>query len=353
MISARGAVVAGATLFLGMVLLISGGCGYKTPPVPPATVVPQPIEDLRFTVVDDAVRLTWTYPRKTINGAEIQEISSFNLYHAEISMDDYCSTCPVPFVEPIEVAGGQTVVDRKPRVASYDFTMPQPGNKYFFKVQSRTGWWATSADSNIVTFVWHIPAAAPAGLSAAAADSAVELSWQPVTSRRDGEPVTTEVWYQVLRRSGEAGFAKIGDLVQQTNYIDKNVTNGQQYAYQVQSVLRFGDDLVYGESSTDVLVTPVDITPPPAPEGVMAIETSQGIRIIWDGSEAEDVAGYNIYRRTDQDSSLLLVGSVASPSTTYIDGSAGQDERYYYSVTALDKTSPANESARSQEATPR
>lgn len=353
MISARGVRFAGATMFLGGVLLVSGGCGYKTPPVPPATVVPQPIEDLRFTVVDDAVRLTWSYPRKTINGADIKEISSFNLYHAEISLADYCPTCPVPFGEPIEVAGGQTVVERKQRVASYEYTMLQPGNKYFFKVQSTTGWWAASADSNIVTFAWHIPAAAPAGLSAAAADSAVELSWQPVTSRRDGEPVTTEVRYQVLRRTGEGSFGRIGEPVEHTNFIDKNVTNGQQYAYQVQSVLRFDDDLVYGDNSTEVMVTPVDITPPQPPEGVVAIETSQGIRIIWDSSVAEDVAGYNIYRRTTQSSTFLLVGSVVSPSITYIDISARQDERYYYSVTAIDKTSPPNESARSQEATPR
>lgn len=350
--SVCGARIAGA-LFLGTVLLASGGCGYKNPPVPPETVVPTAIEDLRYTVLEDGVRMTWTYPLETIKGTDIREVSSFDLYRAELPLEDYCPTCPVPFTEPIEVDGGQTVVDGKRRVATYDYDMLRSGHKYFFKVRTRTGWWATSADSNIITFVWYIPAIAPAGLSASAADSRVSLSWQPVTSLRDGKPVTTDVLYQVLRRSGEGSFNRLGKPVETTGFVDGAVTNGQEYSYQVQSVLRFGEDLVYGGISTDITVTPVDTTPPPAPTGVQAFETGQGIRVIWDVPADDDVAGYRIYRRTADSDTFTPVGSVDLPSTTFIDAEVREDLRYYYAVTAIDGSAPPNESARSQEATPR
>lgn len=349
--SARGVRAAG-TLILGAALLATGGCGYKTPPVPPATVVPHAIEDLRYTIGEDKVQLSWSYPTKNIKGSDISEVSSFHLYSAEVPLEDYCSTCPIPFAEPLEVAGGQTVVEGKRRVATYDYDVLQPGNKYFFKVQSQTGWWITSGDSNIVTFVWHLPSVAPTGLSASAADSSVELSWQPVTSRRDGQPLTTEVVYQVLRRTGTAEYSRIGKPVKDTSYVDSAVVNGRQYSYQVQSVQQFDADLVYGGISEEITVTPVDTTPPPPPEGVMAVATDSGIRVVWEFSSAEDVAAYRIYRRAEG-GSFALVGTVKVPGTSFIDTKVSEDVIYYYAVTAVDSSSAANESAKSEEATPR
>ncbi len=350
--SARGVWVAGA-VFLGASLLISGGCGVKTPPVPPKSVVPNAIDDLRFTVADDLVRMTWSYPLETIKGTDITEVSRFNLYPAEIEMDEYCPTCPVPFVDPIEVDGGQTVVDGKRRVASYEYDMLRPGYKYFFKVKSQTGWWAQSADSNIITFIWHVPPAAPTDLSASAKDSNVKLRWNPVTTRNDGEPVTTDVLYQVLRSNDGTSYAKTGAPVETTRYTDGKVTNGKTYFYQVQSVLRFGEDLVYGDVSNDVTVTPLDTTPPPAPENVLVFETGSGIRVVWDASPAADTAGYKIYRRIADSSTFKHVGTVKIPNTTFIDSKVKDDELYYYRVTAFDSVKPPNESDRSREATPR
>ena len=57
--------IAGVSLLVGVLFLI-GGCGYKNEPVPPENVVPRSIEDLRYTVNDKEVRLSWAYPVKTI-----------------------------------------------------------------------------------------------------------------------------------------------------------------------------------------------------------------------------------------------------------------------------------------------
>lgn len=348
--SVRGARVAG-TMVLGAAILVAGGCGYKNPPVPPESIVPNAIEDLRYTVEDDAVNLTWTYPMETIKGTEISAISSFDLFRAEIPLEDYCPTCPVPFSEPIEVEGGETVLDDKQRVASYKYDMLRSGHKYFFKVQSRTGWWASSADSNIITFVWYEQSAAPTGLQATGVDSGVKLSWQPVSTYKDGKEVDGDVHYQVLRKSGSGDFARLGAPVKGTKYTDSGLKNGQEYSYKVQSIMLYGEDMVDGAVSNAITVKPVDTTPPPVPTGALAIETGSGIRLIWDSSMDDDTAAYRIYRRTSTSGKYTKIGTVKVPSTSFIDSDAKEEVRYYYSVTAIDNSSPPNESTKSKEAT--
>jgi fibronectin type 3 domain-containing protein len=338
-------------MVLGAALLVSGGCGYKNLPVPPESVVPKAIEDLRYTLQDDGVRMTWSYPLETIQGSDITEVASFDLLRAEIPLDDYCPTCPVPFTEPIQVDGGVCVVDGKRRTATYDYGLLRTGHKYFFKVQARKDWWASSADSNIITFVWNERLPAPSGLSVTAKDSSVQLRWQPVAGYDDGRPVEEGVQYQVLRQVGSGAFAKLGEPTSATAYVDGAVKNGQKYSYQVQSVMLFGTDLVDGGKSEAFSVTPVDTTPPPVPSGVMAVRTGSGIRVIWDGSMDADITGYRIYRRTAAGSAFSLIGKVNSPSTTFVDSSAAEDVRYYYTVTAVDNSNPANESGKSKEAT--
>ena len=56
-----GARVAGS-VFLSVMFLSFGGCGYKNDPVPPASVVPKAIEDLRYSIDESGVSLTWSYP---------------------------------------------------------------------------------------------------------------------------------------------------------------------------------------------------------------------------------------------------------------------------------------------------
>ncbi len=348
--SVRGARVAG-TMVLGAAMLVAGGCGYKNPPVPPESIVPNAIEDLRYTVEEDAVNLTWTYPMETIKGTDITAISSFDLFRAEIPLEDYCPTCPVPFAEAIELPGGEPVLDDKKRVASYTYDMLRTGHKYFFKVQARTGWWASSADSNIITFVWYEQSAAPTGLKVIGIDSGAKLSWQPVTTYNDGKAVDGEVSYQVLRTSGSGSFAKLGKPVKATAFTDSGLINGTEYSYKVQSITSYGEDMVDGAESVAVTVKPLDATPPPVPTGVLAIETGDGIRVLWDSSMDDDTAGYHIYRRTSTNGKYTKIGSVKVPSTSFIDSEVKEEVRYYYSVTAIDDSTPPNESGKSKEAT--
>ena len=342
--------IAGVFFLVGVLFLI-GGCGYKNEPVPPENVVPRAIEDLSYTVNDKEVRLSWSYPVKTISGTSLSVIDSFELFRAEIPIDKYCGNCPIPFAEPLDIPGGVPVDGKVRRSGSYKSSLLQSGHKYFFKIRSRTSWWASSNDSNVVSFIWFEPAAAPENVTVIPGDSEIALSWSPVTRRLDGEPVQKPVSYQVLRSTGGKDFEKIGELLTGTQYVDRQVRNGQKYFYTVQSILAHGDEFVDGGVSEDVASTPVDRTPPMPPVGVTAVWTSGGVKIFWDQSDVADIGGYRVYRRAADKDSYELLGKVDPAYTIFVDTQAKDSMRYYWAVTAIDQAKPMNESEKSREAT--
>ncbi|NOR24918.1 MAG: hypothetical protein GQ542_11105 [Desulforhopalus sp.] len=350
----NGYVVRVTGLFLiGMSLVLTSGCGYKNKPIPPQRVVPEPISDLLYTVDDKGVQLSWSYPVKTIKGSALDDISSFELYRAEIPLEDYCGTCPVPFGEPMELDGGAPVDGKVRRKATYESSLLLPGYKYFFKVRSRSSWWADSADSNIITFVWFKPAAAPEGVTVTPGDHEVTLQWQPVTSHTDGSTVEMAMKYQVLRSDGGKKFERLGEPVAATEFVDRQVVNGVRYFYTIQSMMVLDDNLVNGGISTDVAVTPIDLAPPLPPLGITVIKTGVGVKVFWDKSDAADLGGYLVYRRAANRDSYEQIGKVEPEYTLFVDSKAGGSVRYYYAITAFDQATPPNESDKSREATAR
>ena len=346
--SGRGIGFAG-TMILGASLLVTGGCGYKNLPVPPETVVPKAIEDLRYTRDNDAVDLSWTYPVETINGNDILAVPTFDLYRAEIALDDYCPTCPIPFGEPIEVPGGVTQEEGQVRTATYRSGLLRPGHKYFFKVQARTNWWAASDDSNIITFVWQKTLSAPAGVKALAVEGGVVVNWQPITSFKDGSELAGDVVYQVYKSSGKDEFQPLGKPTSSTSVVDNEVDQGVSYQYRVQSQLDIGKENVAGEMSPVVVATALDTTPPSVPTAVKAIGTAKGVKVIWTGAREDDLAGYKVYRKGGGQG-YELIGTVKAPHTIFEDTTAGQGASYSYAVTSYDTANPANESKKSKEA---
>jgi uncharacterized protein len=343
----KGARLAGPILFLTFLV---GGCGYKNPPVPPESVVPKPIVNLMHKVDSKGVELSWNYPVETIKGTSISEIDSFEIYRAVVPVEDYCGTCPIPFGEPVTLPGG-TVAEDTVRKGTYQESLLRSGHKYFYKVRSRTSWWASSADSNIVSFSWHTPAKPPQGLKIDDKGEKLVLSWQPVTEQIDGSAIDMDVKYQVFRSKGGETYVALGEPQSATTFIDKKVQQGYRYFYKVQSLMAVQDDFAKGGVSAEANIVPKDMVPPPVVTGVTAVRTSSGIKVIWDGSIAGDIAGYKVYRRQEAQKGAALLGEVTKSYTIFVDEKVPEDTELFYSVTAFDQADPPNESKRSKEAT--
>jgi hypothetical protein len=340
--------LAGALLLTGTLFLV-GGCGYKTEPVPPDSIVPKAINDLRYSVSEKGVTLRWTFPKETIRGSDLTDISTFDVYRAVVPLSDYCPTCPIPFNEAIQVAGGLIDLESN-RQGTYETSLLRSGHKYFFKVHARTSWWAASADSNIVSFVWHTPAKGPEGVSAKAGDTSATISWQSVTTLMDGQQTDYPLSYQVLRSKDNKEFAAIGESTSKTQFVDNGLLNGETYYFKVQSILDVDKNAISGGVSASISVVPIDLTPPSAPAGVTAVQTGAGIKIFWDKSKDADVEGYRIYRRGGKDSVAKKIGEVPAVYAIFEDTNVDSGTSYYYTVTAYDKAETPNESVRSREA---
>lgn len=330
-----------------LALLALGGCGFKDKPVPPQHVVPKAVLDLRVELDEKGATLSWTYPKETVTGGTVEEIDGFELFRAEIPVNSYCKTCPVPYDARIAVPGGGVPPDGG-RTATHEVSGLRPGNLYFFKVRSKNGWWSESQDSNEVSFLWQTPPKTPEGLTAASGDGRNILQWQPVLQPSDAAPVAETVRYQLYRGVDDGATTKIGEPVAATTYTDTTVENGRIYAYQVQTINTYAQGSVMSGLSEAVQARPVDRTAPPVPDGVEGLRTEVGVKIFWDHVEAADLAGYRIYRRAAGESKATLAGEVYLPYNMYIDAKA-PGASVFYSVSSIDTQSPVNESTRSAE----
>lgn len=326
------------------------GCGFKTDPVPPGNVVPKPVDDLRYSLDETGVTLNWTYPDETVQGDDLSEISTFDVYRAVVPLNDLCDSCPIPFSEPTQIPGGETGESGKRKVGEYNTSLLRADHKYFFKIRARNSWWASSADSNIVSFIFQIPPSVPGGFSVVGEDSRIVLSWEPVTTLIGGKTADSEVSYQVFRSEGGKEFAPLGQLTSATRFVDTDVLNGKTYFYKVQSMMLYGEHPISGGVTEIASAESLDKTPPDSPAGVRATRTQGSIKVYWDRPDDPSVKAHRVYRRFGNQAEPELIGEVAMPSSIYIDQAVSEDQKVFYSVTAIDTADPANESAPSQEA---
>ena len=331
-----------------LTVVILSACGYKNPPVPPEQVVPKAVNDLRFVGDGQKGRLEWTYPLKTATGADLAAIDSFELFQTSVAAKDYCPTCPIPFDQPRTLPAGENTIQGKKRTASAEVSPLVPGNKYFFKVRSRTSWWVASDDSNIVTFVWHVAASAPQALAAKASRENIALTWQPVTALVDGSPLTEPARYQVQRSDDGAAFAAIA-VAASPGYVDNGVHPGQKYSYRILALAPVDGVETAGGMSDVVAATLVNTPMLTPPSGLGVAVTAAGVRVYWD--RAADAVGYRVYRRAVSESAYQRLGDVRAEANIFTDKSAREGMAYSYVVTTLG--ADGEESAQSRPVSPR
>ena len=327
-----------------VLLLVLGGCGFKNAPVPPRHVLPVAIHDLRVELDEQGATLSWTFPKKTMTGASVEEIREFQLYRAEEPVDGYCPTCPVAYSAWMTAPGG-LLAPNEDRIATFEARGLRPGYLYFFKVRSKAGLWSESQDSNEVRFFWQTPPAAPAGVSVVSGNGSNTVHWQPVDPT---ESQAGKLSYQVYRGVDGGATAKVGEPMTAPPYTDTAVENGRVYAYQVRAISAYPQGAVNSGLSAAAEARPLDQSAPLPPVRVGGLRTDAGVKIFWDQAAGKVLAGYRIYRRTAGESQATLVGEVELAYNIFIDAKA-PGVTLFYSVSSIDTHTPPNESGRSAE----
>ncbi|MDE1815054.1 MAG: fibronectin type III domain-containing protein [Thaumarchaeota archaeon] len=186
---------------------------------------------------------------------------------------------------------------------------------------------------------------APTGLTAAAGNAQISLSWT-VPSSNGGSAITG---YNVYRgtTSGGENTTPIATGVTTTTYTDTGLINGQAYYYTVKAVNAIG----VSSNSNEASAIPVASTAVPStPTGLSATAASSSqINLSWtapSNNGGSAITGYEIQRSTNGGSTWsTIVPNTGTTGTIYSDTGLSSSTTYTYQVSAINSvgtSSPSN-----------
>jgi predicted small lipoprotein YifL len=348
-----------------------GGCGKKGPPMPPLRHNPAAAQDLTVYQQGSEWVLQAAYPKTTVAGMALPGLEAIEVWSMERPAPP---ATPPPAVAPAtapalpapsspaaaapaappaapappgpdprefmaqarlartlrgaELAGavvGDRLLVRLPAPAP---ATPAMATVFAIKTVATGG--DASAFSNLVSVTPAQAPEPPGGLTTTPRPNGVEVSWAPASP--------APLAYRVYRRSAQArGY---GDAIHQSpasesSHIDTTARLGERYVYTV-AALASETPLVLSPLSAESEVDYQDRFPPPPPPGLVALPQGAQVRLRWNASEAEDTAGYIVFRQ-DPGGEFHRVTAAPISDLEYVDSGLVAGNTYRYRVAAVDR----------------
>lgn len=204
--------------------------------------------------------------------------------------------------------------------------------------------------SNQAVIVPRTPPPSPRGLDAAPRADGIHVEWQP-----QGEVVG----YNLYRRNVRNRLFDVPVAVptpDRVSYLDRTARFGETYVYAVTAVAQRNPLL---ESAVTQVreVDYRDTFPPPPPENLVALAEEGRVRVVWEGSDADDLAGYRVLRRVgpppaadaaDEETTGAAFEALTDEpltGTEYVDRDVTAGQTYTYRVEAVDATGNSSDGA--------
>ena len=332
---------------LAAMLLLVGGCGVKSYPVPSDKLVPAEVSNLQARPLPEGIRVSFRLPRPSIPDRQITEV---RVYYGYLPLTEIspCPPCPVRLrkyhsfdllAEGEEYMKGGTFI-------FVDKQAPM-GKEAVYEVQviDRSG--RKSAKTSQYRVPRVQPAAPPEGLAPMPGDSVVLVRWKGDTIKppkeTDQPPLERVAGYLVYRRTAAQNGNPAGKEEQlnsrplsEPELLDKTVKNGVLYDYQVALATEVKGFLVPGRPSPWQSAKPVDATPPAAPGDLMAGFTPDGVYLRFAPSTSADMAGYLVFRQVG-DGPFAQLNKEPVAQNTYVDREVKPGQLYRYYVVTVDQ----------------
>ncbi len=341
-------------------LLLFAGCGVPADPVPLRPAVPVAVTDLAVRQAADGALLTFTPPRKTVEGERLSNFPDMEIFRGYLPAGARTrpSASALQLVYTIPAAAVDTYLAQG-RVEIPDPLKPEElaahsGQPLYYAVRARVSPKQASADSNIVGLVLYPPPARIADLRATVIEAGVQIVWTRPERTTAGEPLTALTGYRIYRAEVEPGAsdpaiarrksaAALVGVSPSPGYLDAQLEWGRSYVYTVRSVAQYAADSVESVDSAPALVTPLDIFPPAPPRDLVAVVQSASgaapatIELSWSISPETDLAGYNVYRSETGAGRPQRLNHELLLTPTFRDISVAVGSQYTYTVTAVDR----------------
>lgn len=362
--------------FLVCILLFCcflGGCAAPAEPSERRAPVPRAVVDLAATQSGDDVVLTFTLPKETVERRPLKQSPAIEIYRVIRPATGNSAaptgsppaapivTIPAAMVDQYSDQGHIRAIDS---LKAQDF-QPNEETVAEYTVRTRASSKKESEDSNTVALIIY-PAAEPVGdLKAETTHAGVVLSWTPPHKTQAG-PAPKIANYHIYRAERDAAaavpaenrkpnkpFLKIGES-ETASFRDPLVEMGKSYVYSVRSVAQYPAGTVESAHSNEVEVTPKDVFPPAAPQGlvVVFVPAAAGapahVELSWAINSEPDIAGYKVLRSEQEGTSGVRLNPELLLTPAFRDMSTLPGRRYFYTVTAVDRSgneSPASAAA--------
>jgi len=327
---------------------------------------PQPVADLAATQKGNDVVLTFTLPKQTINQRPLEQPVTIMIYRdfepssanaaqnrpAMPSNPTLLATIPAAMVNNYAVQGRVRYSDS---LRAEDFAKDS-GMLAIYAVRTSVSKKAASPNSNVAD-VRVEPAADPiTDLKAEVTRTGVVLSWS-APGKTFLPAAAVIVSYRIYRgettrenSNAPPTLTKIGET-ESPPFADTQAQFGENYVYSVRSVAQNAGENVESADSNLLAITPKDVFPPAAPQGLVAAavpaqgDTPAHLELSWEISPEPDVAGYNIYRTDQPGQAGVRLNTELLLTPAFRDMNVQPGRVYYYSVTAVDRA--GNESSQS------
>jgi hypothetical protein len=349
-----------STILLAIILVASCGApGEPQPPVPPTPVA---VTDLVARQAGDAVVLTFSMPGRDMLGEKLKDVPTFEVLRGGLKPDGAVDAKSFRVVDTVPGALVSNYMQQG-RVQFSDPVPPeearkQPGKTLVYEVRTRVTDKKTSEASNNAQVVFY---AVPAAIDSLAADvtaKGIALKWSAPKDVSGGEELAKITEYHVYRGELDpATAAGAKDLTHATwksplvqiasvtaaEFLDTGFDYGKTYAYVVRSLILAQGSPVESSDSAAAILTPKDTFPPEAPQNVTATvvpATPTGsfvVELSWSINVEADLAGYRVYRGETEGVRGQPLSSELLPSPSLRDTNVRAGQRYWYTVTALDR----------------
>ena len=356
-----GTTAALTALLLTASAMLAGGCGKKGDPLPPLRNIPMPTKDLEVRQQGHQILLDMAYPSTTVSGMTLGGIDAVELLELIKPVPPAAEggePAPLPSAEAREIeAGARTLLtlrgaelnaavvgDRIQIRLPLAERLPTEPVANIFAVRTLKGD-EISTISNRVTLVPIEPPPPPSNLQARPLADGIELTWDAAADsqgfdvfRRDAQ---IRGYGEPLRRIG-------GEL---RKYTDRSARFDQRYIYTVRTVASV-DPLIHSDEAGEREVEYEDRFAPPLPRNMVALAERASIRLRWEASTADDVAGYIIFRREPGRDFHRLTDQPVT-GTEYLDRGLSSGLTYAYRLQVVDRKGNESELSRPVQTTAR
>jgi hypothetical protein len=333
-------------------MLLAVGCGKQGPPQPPLRAVPATTQDLSAVQQGPRLLLSFTYPQVTPAGTALEGITAVEIYQAARQATADGKATPI---DPRQFGGVSKLAQRVEGADLASATEGQRINVFlplpetpagappaspmaqYFAIRTYGKDGDQSDFSNVASVVPKAPPAAPDRVNVTGRADGVFVEWSPVEGATAG--------YNIYRRdSKERAYTRPVHTAgaQERSWLDNTARFGQSYIYTV-TALAGPDPTVESGIAADHEVIYQDRFPPAPPAELVALAEAGRVRLVWQASEAEDIAGYLVYRRTGEGGTFERITAQPVQSAEHIDTAVRSGQAYTYRVTAVDQA--GNESA--------